>query len=98
MIVSRRAVLAGLGMTSAAMFVPGVLSWVAAQKNPKRQILIQVLNEASGTGDMQAALERNGKYLADSDKKILMSLTREELGYLGSFRRKLSRLGVLVPG
>lgn len=98
MIVSRRTVLAGLGMTGAAMFAPEVVSWIAAQKYSKRQILIQVLNGAAGTGDMGGAIERYSKYLDDSDRKVLLSITPEELGYLGSFRRKLARLGVLVPG
>ena len=57
----------------------------------------QILNEAIETGDMQAALNRQGKLVYPKERQILLSLTPQELKYLSSFRRKLAQLGVVAP-
>jgi hypothetical protein len=65
-------------------------SQIAAQSPVvKRQTIIQVLEDAQLSGNMNGAIERFGKSLAVDEKRILLSLSADELAALRSARSKL---------
>jgi hypothetical protein len=96
--ISRRTFVAGLGVAGACLVLLPIDPAVAAQPNPKHRMFALILNESIETKNIRAAIDRNGKSLTPREKEILLSLSPTELGVLGSFRKKLSRLGVIVPG
>jgi hypothetical protein len=59
-----------------------------------QQAFSQIVNEASRTKNIQAAIERHGAALSPQEKNILLSLTAADLAALERINGKLAPLGV----
>ena len=94
--ISRRAMVQGLAAAAGFLLAPGAVTEVLAQKNPKRKLYAQILNEAIASRDIRGAVERQRKFLDQRETAVFNSLTPDELAVLGSFRGRMARLGVLV--
>jgi hypothetical protein len=95
--VTRRAVVLGLAVAAGYAVVPGAVTRAMAQRNPKRRLYAQILNEAIASRDMQAAIGRQRKFLSQQEMDVFMSLTPDELGTLRNFRARMQKMGVLQP-
>jgi hypothetical protein len=99
--ISRRTFLANVAFVPASLLLLPItpkdkvqLAPVAPNKGaqpgtPRRQIVIQVLNDAVMTKNMSGAIEKYGKSLTPEEKGILLSLSPAELAALQSARGKL---------
>lgn len=81
--------LAPVAPKSAGQPVPVAPKKGAQPGTPRRQIVIQVLNDAVMTKNMSGAIEKYGKSLTPEEKGILLSLSPAELAALQSARGKL---------
>jgi hypothetical protein len=103
--IGRRTFMKGAGLSGALLVVASHVpkGWAAALSpvtpnpprslakpaNPKRQIVQQILSEASRSKNMPAAIDRYGAALSPQDKNTLLGFTQADLAALESIYSKL---------